>query len=353
MRADRLLSIMLSLQREGRITAETLATRFEVSERTISRDVEALSIADVPIYTQTGTNGGIFLDEHYRTSLTGLSIAELRTLFVNADAGPLADLGLASAVEGTILKLFASLPGIHQQEVNRLRQRFYIDSANWFDYNEKPPLLADLQQAVWEDCLIVVDYRNYEGTISEQTLAAYALVAKANAWYLIAQTVKNEYRTYRAARLVSLRVTKTHFERDSTFDLVRYWQEMSRNFEQTREATFPFYPVVLRLTVNAFDTLRDHISKRYEKLADLDADGWLTVRVLFLSLYEARMNVFGLGAEVQVVGSLALEQAVLETAKAIVAAYDEILATRHQSNVLLTTRKTRRWVAYFLSSSKL
>jgi len=60
MRADRLLSLMLSLQTEGRLTATALAARFEVSERTIYRDVEALAIAGVPIYTQTGTNGGIF-----------------------------------------------------------------------------------------------------------------------------------------------------------------------------------------------------------------------------------------------------------------------------------------------------
>lgn len=322
MRADRLLSIMLSLQTEGRLTAETLAQRFEVSERTIYRDVEALSIAGIPIYTQTGTNGGIFLDEYYRTSLTGFSLHELRALFVTADAGPLNDLGLGGAVEGTILKLLAALPTAHQQEVERLRQRFYIDSARWFDYSETPSLLPDLQQAVWEDLQIVVRYANYEGKTSEQTLEAYALVAKANVWYLIARISGGDYRTYRAARIAALTLTETHFERDLTFDPVAFWKDMTRNFEKMRETTYPFYPAVLSLSADAFVLLQAFVPERFEEIEPSDQEDWLTVRVLFLSSHEARMNVTALGGQVRVIAPDELRTTVLDTARAILAAHN-------------------------------
>src|SRR5262245_53049166 len=141
MRADRLISLMLLLNARGRMTAQTLANQLEVSERTIYRDVDALGAAGIPIYVQPGVNGGVFLDENYRISLTGLTRAEVQALFVSSNARPLAALGLDSAVEATLLKLFAALPSAHQMEVERLRSRFYIDPANWFQVVEAPALL--------------------------------------------------------------------------------------------------------------------------------------------------------------------------------------------------------------------
>ena len=321
MRADRLLWLMLSLQAEGRLTAQVLAARFEVSERTIYRDIEALSMAGVPVYTQTGNNGGIFLDEKYRTSLTGLSIAELHTLFVAADKGPLDDLGLAGAIKGSSLKLFAALPVGQQQEVQRLRQRLYIDSARWFDYSETPSLLPDLQQAIWEDRQIVLFYRNYADEASEQTLDAYALVAKANVWYLLARTASGDYRTYRVARIAAVTLTDARFVRDPLFDPAAYWKDMSRNFEKMRATTYPFYPALLRLTSGAFATLREHVPERLTQIETPDSSGWLNVRVLFLSPHEAQMNVLGLGTQVQVVEPTELQQAVLAIATAIITAH--------------------------------
>ena len=92
MRADRLLSIVLLLQTRGRLTAGELARTLGVSERTIYRDLDALDSAGIPIYTERGPGGGCTLVEGYRTSLTGLSENEIRTLFMSSVPGPLADL---------------------------------------------------------------------------------------------------------------------------------------------------------------------------------------------------------------------------------------------------------------------
>ena len=94
MRADRLLSILLLLQVHRRMTARELAKRLEVSERTIYRDMEALSATGVPVSMERGIGGGCVLLETYRTNLTGLTEVEVQALFLTQPARLLSDLGL-------------------------------------------------------------------------------------------------------------------------------------------------------------------------------------------------------------------------------------------------------------------
>src|SRR5579872_1685161 len=110
MRADRLLSILLLLQVNRRVTARELATRLEVSERTILRDMDALSGSGVPVIAGRGVGGGWSLVAEYQTRLTGLSLAEIQSLFLARPARLMADLGLKHEAEAALIKLQASLP---------------------------------------------------------------------------------------------------------------------------------------------------------------------------------------------------------------------------------------------------
>src|SRR5437899_12319857 len=97
MRADRLLSILLLLQVHRRLTARELAKRLEVSERTIHRDMEALSAAGFPVFAERGSGGGWMLVEGYKTNLTGLNAHEIQALFVTKPLPLLTDQGLDTA----------------------------------------------------------------------------------------------------------------------------------------------------------------------------------------------------------------------------------------------------------------
>src|SRR5690349_10318227 len=125
MRADRLLSILLLLQTGGRKSARELAERLEVSERTIHRDMEALSTAGVPVIAERGSQGGWSLLEAYRTNLTGLNQAEIQALFLTQPPRLLTDLGMRQVAEGALVKLLASLPMAQRGDAEFMRARIH------------------------------------------------------------------------------------------------------------------------------------------------------------------------------------------------------------------------------------
>src|SRR5215210_8544108 len=149
MRADRLLSIILLLQIYQRLTAGELARRLVVSERTIHRDMEALSTAGVPVTALRGSGGGWALVEGYRTNLTGLNAAEVQTLFSGLPPRLLADLKLDRDSEAAHVKLLAALPPSSRADAEYARRRVHVDVAGWNSGDEALPHLHTVQEAVW------------------------------------------------------------------------------------------------------------------------------------------------------------------------------------------------------------
>src|SRR5580704_18403287 len=131
MRAGRLLSILLLLQVRRRVTARELAKRLEVSERTILRDMEALSGAGVPVIADRGAGGGWSLLAEYQTKLTGLSPEEIQSLFVTRAPKLAADLGLQRASEDAWTKLQVALTPAARRQADLMRQRVLIDPRGW------------------------------------------------------------------------------------------------------------------------------------------------------------------------------------------------------------------------------
>jgi len=312
MRADRLLAVMLLLQTRGKMTTQALAEELGVSRRTILRDVEALSFAGIPIYSEGGHGGGIALDEHYRTTLTGLNTLEVQSLFVTNNQTALRAVGLGDAAERLLLKLLAALPQVHHSTADHIRQRLMIDPTWWWHDATIPPFWDDLQRAVYDDRLIEASYENFDGEIVERVLAPYSLICKSSLWYVLAER-DGEFRIYRADRFHTLKVRDQSFVRRPDFDLPTYWQTRLQSFVHT----FSDYHCTLRIHPERLTFIRWLMPGRWELLPEPDDRGWLTVRLMMDSDGLARMLIFGLAGSVEIIEPPELAEAVSAQARTL------------------------------------
>src|SRR6266851_1725072 len=320
MRASRLLSILLLLQARGRMTAEALASEFEVSVRTIYRDVDQLSAADVPIYADRGPSGGFQLLDGYRTRLTGLSPAGL--------PGPAAQLGLADVLTAAQLKLSAALPERARANAGRIAARFHLDPVGWFRSADDARLLPTIANAVWSEKCLDVHYRRAEGAV-ERRLQPLGLVLKAGVWYLVAQ-VGDQPRTYRVSNIIDLAVTEEPFERPKDFDLTRFWVTSSRAFE-----TSVYHSnATLRVTARGLaklDVLGSFVAQAAAETATPpDADGWVSVTIPIESVERAASGLIALGADAEVVEPSELRERLVATVQELVRLYAPTQLTRRR-----------------------
>ncbi len=228
MRASRLLSILLLLQVRGRMTADALAKEFEVSIRTIYRDIDHLSAAGVPVYADRGPGGGFDLLDGYRTKLTGLTASEAESLFLAGLPGAAEDLGFSEALIGAKLKLLAAMPEASREGAERVGNRFHLDPVGWYRASERADLLPSVADAVWTARRLHIRYESWNDVVDRQ-IEPLGLVMKAGIWYVIA-AVGGTPRTYRLSNILALEPGET-FERPKTFDLAAYWAEQRDRFE--------------------------------------------------------------------------------------------------------------------------
>jgi predicted DNA-binding transcriptional regulator YafY len=317
MRADRLLSILLLLQVNRRMTAGDLAQRLEVSTRTIHRDMEALCAAGVPLYAERGRDGGWVLPEPFRTNLTGLTESEIQTLFLSTPPSLLADLGLQQASEAALIKLFATLPLAQRRGAEHAQQRIHVDPSGWNRPEESVPALAALQEAVWQDRRVYLVYERSDGTTVDRLVEPLGLVAKGSLWYLVARD-DGKPRTYRVARVRSARVSEDSFTRPADFDLAEFWKRASAEFV----ANLPRYPVLLRIPE---EELRGIFSTggrvRVEDVSPADANGRVTLQLRFDTVNEAAGCVLSFGPNAEIIEPEELRTRVIRLAQRVLVAY--------------------------------
>jgi predicted DNA-binding transcriptional regulator YafY len=313
MRGDRLLSILLLLQVHRRVTARDLARRLEVSERTILRDMDALSGAGVPVTAERGAGGGWSLLDDYQTKLTGLNAAEIRSLFLARPARLMADLGLGQEAEAALIKLQASMPPASRLQADFARQRILVDTRGWRDPAESVTCLPVLLDALWRERQVRFVYSRVLGEPGERTADPLGLVAKGSVWYLVAR-VEDAPRTYRVSRMREAAVMEQPSVSPAGFDLAQYW---ARSAEEFREKLPRYYATFLA----ANEVMRWVRYRGWRVEQETAEQNAVRVRMRFDAEAEALQFALSFGGDIEVLEPNELRAKVLAGARAVMERY--------------------------------
>jgi predicted DNA-binding transcriptional regulator YafY len=315
MRSQRLLSILMQLQVSRRVTAKDLAERLEVSERTILRDMDALSASGIPVVAERGAGGGWSLLEEYETKLNGLSPEEIQSLFLSGPPKLLADLGLKQASDHAWTKLQAALPARSRSSAQFLRQRVLIDPRGWRDASESVACLPVLLDALWRERQVRFLYERSGCEASERTVDPLGLVARGSVWYLIAKR-DGDIRTYRVSRIRDPQILESRVDGHKDFNLSAYWERSATEFRSQLpqyHATFLVKPSVLRWVRY----------KGWRLQAEEPYGAQVKIRIRFDAEEEAVQFALSFGGDLEVVDPVELRALVLESAHEIVSKYSE------------------------------
>lgn len=324
-RADRLLSLVYLLKARGMTSAPELARLLEVSPRTILRDVEALSVAGVPVYSQPGRGGGIALLPGYRTDVSGLSEREASALFA-AIAAPGADaLGLGEALTSALRKIMAAVPDAHRPSAARLSERVVIDTTGWLPRPDEPTLAA-AQEAVLGDRRARIRYQGRkDDAATTRTVDPYGLLHSGGSWFVVAGH-DGRTRFYRLARISAIEVLDEPAVRPEGLDLRAVWAERRRGYQATLR------PLTVEMWVRP-RRIADLSTRAVGAIEGIDPTGWpapgggapdwTAVRAGFGDVSHAWAVLRDLDADAVVVAPADLRERVLSRARATVAVYGD------------------------------
>jgi predicted DNA-binding transcriptional regulator YafY len=319
-RADRLLSLLATLQAHGKCTASQLASELEVSVRTVYRDIEALSAAGIPVWATGGPGGGCQLMDGWRSSLLGISTDEAMALLAAAAPAPLADTSLAEDLSAARLKLLAALPAARRAEVAAESARFYVDAPDWFRPLRATPHLDKIVQSVRGGRRMRLVYQRDGRAPRHVDVEPLGLVAKAGNWYVVARS-RHRVAVYRVDRVVEAKLLPEGFDRPAGFELATFWKDWSHEFESSR----PALTVKVRIDPRLWDTLPEIFGEAVRARMDAgsarDSDGWRLIELTFESRAAARTRLLGLGPEAEVVEPNDIREAVQAAATATAALY--------------------------------
>ncbi|MFF1460715.1 helix-turn-helix transcriptional regulator [Streptomyces sp. NPDC058330] len=321
MRAARLIKMVLLLQSRPAMTAAELAGELEVSQRTVTRDAQALSEAGVPVYADRGRTGGYRLVGGYRTRLTGLGREEAEALFLSGLPSVLREMGLDDAASAARLKVTAALLPSLRDAPHSAARRFHLDAPGWFHEPVTPELLPAVAEAVRDDRLVRARYRRGATDEVERELAPYGLVLKAGVWYLCARA-GDDVRVYRIDRFTAVEVSAERFVRDEDFDLPGFWEERAAQFARSllrTEVTVRLSEAGLARLPHAVD--RAAVDDAIAGAGPPDADGRRTLTLAVESQEVAYGQLMALGPELEVLAPEALRARFAEAAERLRALY--------------------------------
>ncbi len=210
MKLDRLVSILVMLLRKERVQAKELAQMFEVSVRTILRDVEAINLAGIPVVTYQGANGGIGIAEGYRLDKSVLTEDEMAEIITTLRG--VARTFPDSRHEVLMEKFKNTLSASQLENVNSKANRLVIDPSPWGEDGSTKAKAALIHKAIEDSKEVSFTYTDTNGEKTARIVEPYSLLLKAQKWYLYGWCqLRQDFRLFKLSRMSELAISDISF----------------------------------------------------------------------------------------------------------------------------------------------
>ncbi|WP_235022962.1 helix-turn-helix transcriptional regulator [Listeria monocytogenes] len=210
MKVDRLMSIVLILLDKERISAQELADRFEVSLRTIYRDIDAIDLAGVPIRSTPGVGGGFEIMPNYKMDSKVFSTADLSAILMGLSS--LSNMVRGDELINALAKIKSFIPADRAKEIELKANQIYIDLSQWTGNNNIQPHVEIIKVALQENKLLTFEYIAHQGNKTVRIVEPYQLVMKSSHWYLYGYCQnRNDFRLFRLSRMSGLKILEDTF----------------------------------------------------------------------------------------------------------------------------------------------
>lgn len=280
MQINRLLEIVMILLNKENVTARELAERFGVSTRTIYRDIDVLSLAKIPIYTNKGNKGGIKILPEFTLNKSIFSEEE-QTEMLNA----LHNLKAVKypEVDGVLTKLGALFKNANSY--NWLE----VDFSSWGSGEEEKNKFNKIKSSILSHNVISFNYISYEGEETKREVEPYKLIFKGQGWYLVGYCrIRNDDRTFKISRIRELVI------KDEEFNFV----DGSKDFKDNYSTKDNMINLVLRFRKEITHRVYDEF-----KIEDINNknDKYIEVKTAFADGEWVYGYILSFGADVEVI----------------------------------------------------
>ncbi len=210
MKVDRIVSIIMILLDKERIGAQELADMFEVSPRTIYRDIDTINMAGIPVRSISGVGGGFEIMKKYKVDKKVFSTADLSSILMGLSS-------LSNTIQGdelvnAISKVRSLIPDQRAKDIELKANQIYIDMSPWTGNSNIKPYLEIIRTAMQESKLLSFEYANHYGNKTLRTVEPYQLVLKSSHWYFQGYCHKrNDFRLFKLSRISDLQIQNEFF----------------------------------------------------------------------------------------------------------------------------------------------
>lgn len=269
MKVDRLVSIIMILLDKKRIGAQELADLFEVSPRTIYRDIDAINMAGIPVRGASGVGGGFEIMPEYKIDKKVFSTDDLSALLMGLSS--LSNIVRGDELVHALAKVKSFIPADRAKDIELKANQIWIDLSPWTGNSNIQPYLEMIKGVLQEKKLLSFEYIAHHGKKTTRTVEPYQLVLKSSQWYLQGYCHKrNDFRLFRLSRMSNLQM------KEDTFEL-RDYEKPTLDFEDLLETMQT--KIKIRIHKSVMDRVLDFCS--YEDFSP-DGDEYYIVRFPFI-----------------------------------------------------------------------